>query len=99
MPHEDTPLLGAAAPKRPHLGLVIGEAAAPETLAIPPGANMAIIIDPSKPDGVVPLVLIDVSIKSLVFRCGCGQADCTRVVTFKAKWTGFHGRGRPYATR
>lgn len=75
-------------PKDPHLGILTDESG--EATAIPPGALMYIIENPAKPDGVIPLILMKVSRKRLTFKCGCNKPDCTRMVKFEGKWTGFH---------
>lgn len=82
---------GGEAPVGNHLGLLLRDG---EMLAIPQGAHMAIITDPTRADGVTPLVLFKVSPKRLVFRCACGKERCTRVLTFAASQTGYHPYGQ-----
>lgn len=90
MPHVDDPLhAGPEAPKEPHLGLLIKEG---QTVAIPPGATMFIIMDPSRAEMITPLVLARVSPKELTFHCACGDPKCNRIGRFRAVWTGWHNR-------
>jgi hypothetical protein len=91
-PHVDHALVGDA-PKDakgelvPHLALRMDQGA---FLAVPPGAMLAIVENPERYDGVIPVILLKVSRKELVFRCGCGNGSCTRVGKFKAIWKGVH---------
>lgn len=87
MPFE--PDRGPDAPVGTHLGLMVKDGT---MIAIPRGAQMAIITDPERVDGVLPLVLVAVSNNTLKFRCACSNPKCTQVLTFKATRTGFHPR-------
>jgi hypothetical protein len=90
-PHDEE----GEAPDAPHLVLMMAPG---EGLAVPPGANLAIVmnaktgVDKDSPEhgGVVPLVLLSVSKTKLRFACACGQKSCTREVSFKATWKGIH---------
>lgn len=76
------------APKEPHLALITG---VNEGMAIPVGAVICIVENPSKlAGGVIPLILERVSKTRLSFRCACGNKQCTRDVRFEAKWRGHH---------
>lgn len=72
----------------PHLALLTDETGT--AIAIPPGANLFIIEDASRADGVFPLVLLAVSRKNLRFQCGCGIPKCTRTAEAVIKWKGKH---------
>ena len=80
------PLEGGEAPSGPHLGLLQNEAG--EVLAIPRGAVLYIIEDPKRPDKIYPLVLMGVSRKELTFKAYTNDARSTRIVRFKAEWSG-----------
>lgn len=72
----------------PHLGLLDGETGT--WTGIPVGSGMAIIIDPTNPTKVLPLVLVEVKLNKLTFKCACGQRACTRLYRFNATMTGNH---------
>lgn len=72
----------------PHLALVTSETM--EAIAIPPGAMMLIVEDPTRADGVFPIVLLSVSRKHMKFQCGCGLVNCTRTAEMAIKWRGKH---------
>ncbi len=83
---EDSSQLGSP-PKEPHLAI---ETDTGLFTAIPPGGHIALVEDPNRYDGIFKLILLSVHHNKLVFRCGCGQAECSRVVTFKGTWKGRH---------
>lgn len=68
----------------------------------PRGTNFCIFVDPdpTTPKGKIPLVLVRVEERKLVFMCGCNQcinstkedrkAGKVRFFTFSGKWTGVH---------
>lgn len=71
----------------PHLGLLIKDGT---MVAIPKGATMALIMDPSRLDGITPMVLTKVALKSLTFRCACGNPKCSRVLKYTLSSSGQH---------
>ncbi len=75
-------------PDQPHLGLLTDNSGA--AIAIPPGATMYLILDPSRADKVIPLVLFKVSLKKLEFLCACGNRKCSKRYVFVAQNKGFH---------
>lgn len=77
----------ANVPSEPHLGLQVKDGT---ITAIPKGATMAIIMDPTRVDGVIPLVLLKVTAKALYFRCACGRDGCSLRLTYRASRTGYH---------
>jgi tRNA A37 threonylcarbamoyladenosine synthetase subunit TsaC/SUA5/YrdC len=83
MPKVDSPLYGADAPKEPHLALMFKEG---EFVAIPVGAMMALVTDPTKADGVLPLVLAKVSKNALEFVIPAASDKHQKRVTFVAKY-------------
>ena len=84
-------LLEGKTPEGPHLA-VLRNSTTGEALAIPQGAMMFLITDPTKPEGTIPMVLLHVSNKSLQFRCACGKPTCTRVLKYQLRVEGFHPR-------
>ncbi len=81
--------LEGEAPTEPHLAyLYNGETG--EWAALAPGTYMAIIEDPKRPDGTIPVILAKVSRKRITFICACGKQGCTRQAKFNAVWTGHH---------
>lgn len=84
--------LSGEAPTEPHLGVIRN--ARGEMLAMPPGSQMFIVTDPTRADGVMPLLLIKVNPKYLTFHCNCGQAECTRVLQYRVKAMGHHPQSK-----
>lgn len=83
--------LSGKAPDQPHLGVLRrGDV----MLAMPPGSNMFIVTDPTRPDGVLPLLLVKVTEKAITFRCNCGESSCTRVLQYRLKATGWHPQSK-----
>jgi hypothetical protein len=78
-------------PTEPHLGFVT-DISKMEYTAVPPGALMAIITDPTKPDGILPLLLTKVSERKLSFKCACGQPKCSAEFEYVIKVSGHHPR-------
>ena len=75
-----------APPRKPHLGLMAKDGS---ILAIPPGTMMVIVEDPSRVDGVMPLLLVEVSRNKLLFvPYTTTPGPNTRYVEFKANWKG-----------
>jgi len=75
-------------PEGPHLGLITDSSGL--AVAIPPGAVMLEIIDPTRPDRVRRLVVKEVKRGRWTFKCGCVNPRCTVEVTFRATETGSH---------
>lgn len=73
-------------PKEPHLGLLAGEGS---VIAIPRGATLVEIIDPSDSRAITPLVLVEVKPGHWTFRCSC-NAQCRMVYRFRATAEGSH---------
>jgi len=84
---------GGKAPDKPHLAVTIDKDTG-DLLAIPPGAVMHIITDPTKKDGVLPIVLLLVSPKRLVFGCACKSPSCNVRYEFRASRSGNHVNAR-----
>ena len=75
-----------ADPEKPHLAIQTGVG---EVFGAPPGTTMYLVENATDPKSVVPLILVKVSKKGLVFRCGCMRKGCTRVLKCM-KWEGHH---------
>lgn len=88
-PHK---LMAQEAPDKPHFGVVVDEAGS--LMALPPGAQIAIIEDPENPNKIFPMVLLKVTYKSIWFACACGQKGCTRRMNYQLKASGFHPQSR-----
>lgn len=89
MPFEPAGNRGGSAPKQPHLGVVID--ASGELLAIPPGAIVYFIEDPSNNAKIMPVALRKVSLKKLSFECQCHDPNCSRVLEYSlTRATGHH---------
>lgn len=58
----------AEAPDKAHLALYTSFK---EAIAIPPGAMMGVVMDPTKLDPLQRIVLVEVRRDRLVFRCTC----------------------------
>lgn len=84
-------------------GTALGYLTAPNTWStFEPGTNFCIFTnpDPTTPAGKIPLVLVRVEARKLVFMCGCNQciasgkderkAGRVRYLTFTGKWSGVH---------
>lgn len=56
---------GAPPPKGPHLAIVFDKAG--RMLPLPPGTQLFLVEDPSRPDRIFPMVIKKVSHKALVF--------------------------------
>lgn len=80
--------LGGQAPKVPHLGVLTDESG--ELLAIPPGAIMYIIEDPTNIEKIFPMALLKVNRREIVFKCVCHDPNCSR--TFKYKMVSAAGQ-------
>ena len=74
-------------PGEAHLGLLVGDG---EVLAIPRGARMMLIIDPTRADGIIPLVLSKVTKKFIEFFSVSSNPKNSRRVRFVAQWSGQH---------
>lgn len=77
---------------KPHLAVVKDELGG--ALGIPVGATLLVVIDPTRPDGVTPWILAKVTNKKLTLLCACGNAECTRVLTYAASIKGSHPQKR-----
>lgn len=85
MPFEPSKLEGEA-PKEPHLAVFMEDG----WVALPKGARFLIVRDPKRVDRIIPVFLAKVDQKQLVFRCNCGQHNCTRVLRYQLKAEGHH---------
>ncbi len=54
------------------------------------GALMLICSNPKEADRLIPVQLKDVTNRSIVFRCACGQPHCSRVLRYTVKAEGHH---------
>jgi hypothetical protein len=77
------------APDGPHLGLLTGPGT---VIAIPVGATMMEIMDPTDSRGITPLLLVEVARGRWRFRCRCNP-QCTVVYTHKITGAGAHVPG------
>lgn len=87
MPFEAKSLEGPA-PSKPHL-LILTDDSGLYT-AIPPGAVVLIVENPSKLDSIFPMVLHSVNHKVIRFRCACGRQGCNRLIEYRASMSGHH---------
>lgn len=72
---------GEDAPKDPHFALLIADG---EAIAIPRGAHLLMVTDPSgKKNKPMPLILHTVSFKNIIFVCGCGRQGCNRTYQYR----------------
>jgi hypothetical protein len=76
------------APAQAHLAIMTDESGL--WTAIPPGARMLIVEDPTRLDRIQPLILAKVTRTKLIFRCGCGEDTCTRIYVYAAAKAGWH---------
>lgn len=76
-------------PKGNHLALLT-DATTGSAIAIPVGATMFLITNPDHVDGVIPMFLVKVDKRQIVFRCACGNPTCTRVLKYKLIVEGRH---------
>ncbi len=76
-----------AAKNVPHLGLLMSDSSVG---AIPPGATVFYIEDPTRVDGVFPWVFVKATRKAWWFQCGCGKSGCTRTMKMTALYRGQH---------
>lgn len=76
-------------PTGPHLVLVTSMNP-PTGTPIEVGAKMFIVMDPNKPDGILPVFLAKVSWKEIAFRCNCGNPSCTSVLRYRCHKEGHH---------
>lgn len=81
MPYVPKELQGIA-PVQPHLALLTDEHGG--VTAIPPGATIFIIEDPTKLDRIFPMILAKVTRRSIHFICGCGKCRRTYVYTLSS---------------
>lgn len=79
-----------AAPKEPHLAVLIDDGTGPALVALPKGTMLCIVTDPSKIDGIIPLALAGVDKKHLDFMAYTRNRKSTRAVRFKADWQGVY---------
>jgi len=63
-------------PEGAHLAVLTDESGL--ATAIPRGATVYLIEDPTRADRIFPMVLYSVSKTKIVFLCGCGERGCTR---------------------
>lgn len=92
MPIERSHLEGEA-PSEPHLLILVGaEGEVGMWTALPRGASITLVEDPSKADKIFPMVLYKVSRKALDFVCACGQTSCNRRIRFVANVSGWHSK-------
>lgn len=77
-------------PDGPHLAVMTGSGGG---FPIPVGAQMLIVIDPTKPDQIQPLLLVKVGSDKLTWRCTC-NAKCKQVITMPLVRTGGHNQSR-----
>ena len=84
---------GGKAPTKPHLG-VVTNATTNDVMAIPPGAVMYIIEDPTDKDRIFPLVLLSATVKRIVFGCACKRPGCNVRYEFRASRSGNHVNSR-----
>lgn len=83
--------LEGMAPSENHLAVYTDQSGL--ALALPRGTLMVIVEKLAKGDRATPIVLTDVAPMRIKFKCGCGKEGCSRTVTFKATWKGFHPQG------
>jgi hypothetical protein len=76
------------APEGAHLAVVTS--ATGEALAVPVGATIFLVEDPTRPDKIIPMILTKVSTKTWRFLCGCGQRECNRVMEYRLTAKGHH---------
>lgn len=81
---EDKPPRGKDGKHIPHLALVTERG----MMALKPGNVIAIVEDPTKPDGIFLLAIHEVSHKKLVFVAYTQDRSSSRHVVFKADWRG-----------
>lgn len=75
------------APDKPHLAVMTGNGTA---TAIPIGATMLVIEDPTRADKITPLILLKVSAKTIDFACACMRPGCTRKLRYRVERSGYH---------
>lgn len=78
---------GGKAPKGAHLGLLMNDST---FTGIPVGATLAVITDPTRQDGIMPMILTKVTLKALHFRCACRRVGCTRKMIYRLSAEGLH---------
>lgn len=86
--HNKTAHDEVAAPREPHLALLIDDGTGPAMVALPIGSMLCIVTDPTKIDGIIPLVLAKVHKEHLDFFAYTRNKKSTRAVRFKADWQG-----------
>lgn len=79
---------GVKAPKKAHLAIMHGDTGMWD--GIPVGTKIAIIEDPTRSDGIIPLILVGVSKKHLDFLAYSSDGSSKRHVRFTANWSGEH---------
>ncbi len=79
--------LAGEVPKEAHLAVMLSlDGFTP----LPIGAKFLIVQDPARADRTIPVFLARVTKDLLVFRCNCGQGNCTRVLSYKLRVAGRH---------
>lgn len=86
--HNKTAQDEVKAPKEPHLAVLIDDGTGPAMVALQVGTMIAIVTDPTKVDGVIPLVLAKVTKEHVDFFAYTRNRASTRAVRFKADWQG-----------
>lgn len=65
---------------------------------LPIGTMLVHVADPEDKSTWSPMVLIKSSYKRMIFRCACGQKECTRIMEYPLVASGTHpykkGQGR-----
>lgn len=79
--------LKGAVPEEGHLAVITGPG---QGMAIRKGQPMLIVDDPKNVSRVVPVLLLSVTRDKIVFRCACGNRECTRVMEYHLTAKGTH---------
>lgn len=96
MPFEPKSLEGKV-PDGAHLAVLTDESGL--FTAIPPGATVLLVEDPSRMDRVFPMILAKVNRRTMEFICGCGEQGCTRRYVYKLLSGGGHHVNRQTRTQ
>jgi hypothetical protein len=74
--------------KEGHIAILTG--ADGTAMPVVPGMFVLSIPEPDRPDRVVPMILLKVSLKKWEFACACGNKQCNRRLTYKLEIAGHH---------
>ena len=96
MPFEPKSLEGDV-PAGAHLAILTDESGL--FTAIPVGATVLLVEDPSRMDRVFPMILAKLSRTKMEFICGCGEQGCTRRYAYKLLGGGGHHVNRQTRTQ